>query len=207
VPETDDSQLRQLEDKNVALYSILAEAWVNTRMERDKTLVTLSAGGIGVIIAIITTVGTKTYWLLWLFILAFLCFGVCIAACIHIYQQNSKLIEAEMEDNVPKRPKLKPFDKISVGSFYAGAILLCLICWYTAWVGLQEKEVEKMAKTYETTILPRDRTSEKSLDGIGVLKPEIRPTPSPGQSQDQGQSGGSQGPGQSGQGDSSGGKK
>ena len=48
-------KLRELEGKNIAFYSTLLSAWIQTKMERDKTLVTLSAAAIGLLVTILTT--------------------------------------------------------------------------------------------------------------------------------------------------------
>ncbi|MDA8663964.1 hypothetical protein N9L66_03280 [Porticoccaceae bacterium] len=61
MPETDEERearvLRELEGKNVAYYSTMLSAWIETKMERDKTLVTLSAAGIGLLVTILTVIG------------------------------------------------------------------------------------------------------------------------------------------------------
>jgi len=48
-------ELRELEGKNIAYYQSLVSAWADTNMEVDKSLLTLSTAGIGVLVTIITT--------------------------------------------------------------------------------------------------------------------------------------------------------
>jgi hypothetical protein len=63
VPETEEErtqrELRELEGKNIAHYSTLLSAWIQTKMERDKTLVTLSSAAIGFLVAILTAAGIE----------------------------------------------------------------------------------------------------------------------------------------------------
>lgn len=47
------------QQKDVAYYSALVSAWIQTKMERDKTLASLSAGGIGLLVTILSTVGVQ----------------------------------------------------------------------------------------------------------------------------------------------------
>jgi tRNA A37 threonylcarbamoyltransferase TsaD len=42
--------------KKLAFYTAAVEAWVATRMEKDKTLLALAAGGIGLLATLLTAV-------------------------------------------------------------------------------------------------------------------------------------------------------
>jgi hypothetical protein len=60
-PESEEEErsrkLDELKGKNVAHYSVLLAAYIQTKMEHDKTLVTLSAAGIGLLLTIISLTG------------------------------------------------------------------------------------------------------------------------------------------------------
>ena len=43
--------------KEVAYYTALVDAWINTKMERDKSLLSLATAGIGLLVTLLTTVG------------------------------------------------------------------------------------------------------------------------------------------------------
>lgn len=70
IKDAEKRALRELEGKNIAHYSILLSTWIETKMERDKTLVTLSAAAIGLLVTILTTVGVKSLWEIPLFAFA-----------------------------------------------------------------------------------------------------------------------------------------
>ena len=72
--ESEKRVLRELEGKNIAHYSVLLGAWIQTKMERDKTLVTLSAAAIGLLVTIFTTVGVKSIWEIPIFAVAVISF-------------------------------------------------------------------------------------------------------------------------------------
>jgi hypothetical protein len=71
MPESDDERekrlLRELKAKNVAHYSVMLDAWIQTRMALDKSLITLSAGGVGVLVTLLTTVGVARPWQIYLY--------------------------------------------------------------------------------------------------------------------------------------------
>ena len=53
--------------KAVAFYSAAVQAWVTTRMEKDRALLNLAAGGIGLLVTLLTTVGPSSrseFWLI-----------------------------------------------------------------------------------------------------------------------------------------------
>ena len=43
--------------KEIALYSAVVQAWAGTRMEKDRSILNLSAAGIGLLVTLLTTVG------------------------------------------------------------------------------------------------------------------------------------------------------
>ena len=61
--EKEKRMLRELEGKNIAHYSTLLAAWIQTKMEIDKTLVTLSTAAIALLVTILTAVGTSNFYL------------------------------------------------------------------------------------------------------------------------------------------------
>lgn len=58
-PEEIDDQ------KRVEYYAASVNAWFNTSLEHDKSLFTLSAGGIGLLITLLTTVELSPLRRLW----------------------------------------------------------------------------------------------------------------------------------------------
>ena len=176
MPETDEERearvLRELEGKNVAYYSTMLSAWIETKMERDKTLVTLSAAGIGLLVTILTALDVESKWMLLLFFISFIGFGFCIWMALQIYQLNSIRIENELNEQHADL-KLKKYDKKTIWSFLLGVVAMCLIGLLSAYVKLEEKAMTEKNKTTSNT-----QTEKRSLDGISNLKP-TRPKPQP----------------------------
>lgn len=126
--EAEKRRLRELEGKNVQHYSVLLAAWIETRMERDRTLVALSAAAIGLLVTILTAVGLPRLWMGLLYAGAFAGFLLTIGAGIRIYQLNSDMLANELRGSEApnyKQIDLKPYDRLSVVSFFFG--VLCAI--------------------------------------------------------------------------------
>lgn len=120
--EREKRLLKELEGKNIAHYSILLGAWIQTRMQRDKTLVTLSSAGVGLLVTLLTTVEISEQWIIYLFGGAFSGFGLTIWSSLQIYQRNSKHIEDSIRGSSKDDSRLEKYDKLSIRAFYVGAI-------------------------------------------------------------------------------------
>lgn len=209
MPEsTEDAEkraLRELEGKNIAHYSVLLSAWIETKMERDKTLVTLSAAAIGLLVTILTTVGVKHFWEILLFAVAAVSFLVTIWSSLIIYQLNSRHLEDAIRGSSERDPRLEKYDKRSIRAFIIGAIAALLIGISSASYQLTNTEVSKMADQEKSssnsgkpttlkeivksvngvTNLNPSSTVKKSLDGITNLNPQATQQTTQPQSQTQ----------------------
>lgn len=203
MPESDEGRekrlLRELEGKNVAHFSILLGWWIQSRMEFDKTLLTLSSVGIGLLITILITLGAQSSidsLLLILFIGAFLGFVTCIGSTLTTYRLNSQYIEGELKtkDSAEVTLKLKNFDKLNLGSFILGIVFFFAIGVVATLETFEKKGDTNMANEKETTQLPTGDTFKKSLEGLSNLRPEQPPAaPPPEPSQQQNSSSGTSG--------------
>jgi len=192
--------LRELEGKNIAHYSVLLSAWIQTKMERDKTLVTLSAGAIGLLVTILTAVGVNSVWEIPFFIISITAFLITIWSSLVIYQLNSQHLEEAIKGSSEKDPRLEKYDKRSIRAFIIGAVSALVIGILSASFQLAKPEEKIMANkdnksqniTGKTTLkesvngvtnLNPNATVKKSLDGITDLNPQA--TQQPVQPQDQ----------------------
>ena len=109
-------------EKEVAYYSALVSAWIEARMELDKSLVMLSAGGIGLLVTILSTVGVNPKWMLWLYAGAFVSFLISIVSCLMIFTRNPKVIEGVLENKNVQNYRLARLDTIALASFLSGIL-------------------------------------------------------------------------------------
>ena len=170
MPETPEQEekrkLSELEGKNIAHYSVLLSAWINAKMESDKSLMTLSSAGIGLLITILSTVGIKNHLDIYLFGGAFVGFLIAIFSLLKIYGLNSTYIENNIRGKSSDHLGLKQHDKITRWGFSVGFIFSILIGISSAVGSISQLEERKMAENNNTS------TSKKSLDGLSELAPE-----------------------------------
>lgn len=207
MPESKEEQekrvLRELEGKNIAHYSVLLGAWIQTKMERDKTLVTLSAGAIGLLVTILTTVGVKSIWEIPFFAIAVISFLITIWSSLVIYQLNSKHLEDAIRGSSERDPRLEKYDKHSITAFIIGSVTALLIGILSASFQLIKTEEEFMTNKDKSsqstskpttlkksvngvTLLNPNAKINRSLDGITNLNPQVIQQPTPSQDQTQG---------------------
>jgi hypothetical protein len=173
------------EEKN-AFYAAALEAWFLSRLEHDKSLLTLSAGGIGLLITLVSTVGINSTESLILFILALLAFVFCLAAVLWIFKRNSTHIEDAVKRGVAKDEWLTVLDNAAILSFLAGVVFSGIIGISSAVSSLKSKETTMANDRKVTTtgtiyvgdsvnglmdMRPGQSSSGRSLNGIANLAP------------------------------------
>jgi hypothetical protein len=82
-------------EREVAFYSAVVTAWVETRMERDRSVFTLAAAGIGLLVTVLTTVGVPARWLLGLYAAAGAFFLATCVLCLWIFDANATHLRAD----------------------------------------------------------------------------------------------------------------
>jgi len=164
------------DEKEVAYYSALVNAWINTKMERDKTLLILSSGGIGILVTLLSTLGAVNCLGIVFYVLAFISFLITMIILVTIFDKNSKHIEEAIKGKKDSDPKLDLLDKISLWSFILGALFSIVVGINSAVYIQNKKGVEEMAKSNPIQSV-KGKEITKSLSGIGGLSPE-KPTDS-----------------------------
>jgi len=158
------------QQKGIQFYSAAVQAWINTSLELDKSLLALSGGGIGLLVTLLSTVGVSKDWLVGLYVAAMLALLCCIAAVLKVFLKNKPHIERVLKDEHGRDPVLDRWDSFARWSFAGGAVLTTIIGISTAWLSFSTKEAQVANER-----LTREGTVDfgKSLSGIGSLKPNI----------------------------------
>lgn len=118
--------------KEVEFYSASVNAWINTKFEHDKSLLTLSAGAIGLLITLISAIGVKSIELLIIYIIALLCFLICLVALLFTFKRNATHLEDVIQHNSSDDRLLTILDRVTVSSFLLGVLLSSIIGISTA---------------------------------------------------------------------------
>ena len=120
------------EGKEIEFYAAKVNAWFNTKLEYDKSLLVLSAGAIGLLITLLTTSGVRTITLLFLFGVAIVSFVVCLGSVLAIFLRNAKHLESLIAGKTGNDSLLEILDSISIVSFILGVVLAAIIGMATA---------------------------------------------------------------------------
>jgi hypothetical protein len=122
----EQEEVRQ--QKDIEFYSASIQGWLNTKIEHDKSILTLSAGGIGLLITLLTTIGIKSAEYLVLYVSAIICFVITIGVVLAIFKRNSTYIEKViLNEGHHTDTTLNRLDIMALGSFGFGVFLTALI--------------------------------------------------------------------------------
>lgn len=120
--------------KDVEFYSAGATAWFNSALEHDRSLLTLSAGGIGVLVAILTNKsGAITHAMFVLNVAALFFFLIAIWATLSIFRLNKRYLERVLAGDDAPDPMLPVADFMAICSFGIGAFFTASLGICTAW--------------------------------------------------------------------------
>jgi uncharacterized membrane protein YiaA len=156
------------EAKDKVFYSALISAWINTRVERDKQLLGLSATAIGLLVTLLRTVGVLNLLQLWFYGVALFTFLVSIFSIMCILSKNAEHIENLLDHSEAESKTLISLDKIALISFVTGMILIVIIGIHSAFINLTEK-----GTSMSSNISRKDpHVVERSLNGFGKLRPQ-----------------------------------
>lgn len=170
---TDTKSQEELE-----FYSASVNAWYGTALEHDKSLLTLSAGGIGLLITLLTMDELKSCLSLVLYSVAILCFVVCLISVLKIFNGNREhIIKLFQGDDNLHDPKLEMLDKIAFWSFIFGVIFSVIVGVTTAYQQFSKKDTTMTDNKSKTTrAIAQDsfngvQNLQKSFTGVQQLKP------------------------------------
>lgn len=169
--------------KRVAFYNNLVNAWIQTRMEVDKTLIVISSAGIGFLITLLAKKGVDCITELVVYMIAFFAFFITIALCIFIFHRNSSYIQ-----NLLNAPDTKANDALLDVLDWAAKLIFALAMIFTLVIGVStgvdqyyrnknRKGGQEMAKDSEIqesntpngSQKAKPETIKKSLSGLGGL--------------------------------------
>lgn len=157
--------------KEVEFYSANLNAWFKTRFERDKSLLTLSAGAIGLLITLISTVGVRSIETLILYILALACFVVCLGVLLWIFKRNATHLEEVVRETQINDPLLDTLDRTAITSFMFGVV-------FSSIIGISiaiHSYIEKAPEMTDKIKVPNPTITQDSFNGITSMRPAAGP--------------------------------
>ena len=176
-----------IQQKNIEMYSASVAAWFNSSLEYDKSLLTLSTAGVGLLITLLTTAKEISTLSLTLYTSALCSFLVCIFCVLSILSRNKNRIEKHISDpNCKSDPLLRKLDYLAFCAFALGALFSVSI-GITSATSLPPTEKKDMGNKTPPNSVPG--IGMDSFDNMANLKPQVAqkpaaPAPAPKNSQD-----------------------
>lgn len=130
------------EQKQVEFYAASVNAAYNSALELDKSIFTISAGGIGLLMTLIYTLGVSSVAVLVIYVFALLSFASCIILILFILKKNIPSALNLAAGNNPN-PILKTLD-MAVSILFGIGILLSVILSFSIAVDSYVDKKEKL---------------------------------------------------------------
>ena len=129
--------------KDDLYYQAMVTGWITTKFERDKSILTLAAGGIGAVVTLMTTVGPTSMLTLFFYVAAIIAFVVSLVTIVIIFDKNGDHFVAIVNGKDEPDAKLQAFDKVAFWSFAIGAISLAFVGVIVGYHKLSQPEAAK----------------------------------------------------------------
>lgn len=197
------------EAKDRAFYSAMISAWLNTKLERDKQLLTLSTSAIGLLVTLLRTVGVSNFSQILLFGAALIAFLFTVISVIWILGKNANHIEQMLNGSETESRHLAFLDRVATISFIMGMVMVVIIGMYSAKISLIEKGTNMNQDNIVNTHRESVKTNNDSWNGVHKLRPqppkavETNSTTTPPNASNPSASSGGSGPGNTGKPDGS----
>lgn len=142
-----------LKQKQVSFYSHKVSAFLSTRMELDKSLLTLSVAGLGFLLGFMKLESNNNYIYFGVFLIAAIAFFFCILSVITIFQENSRhIIEITNSDSKTSQKRLKYLDNVAKNCFLIGVFLSASLVFTSQYNHINEKVNNKPKATSEKLV-------------------------------------------------------
>jgi hypothetical protein len=126
-PQLDEAEAHaEYRQKTVAHYSAAVTGWFATRLELDKSLLTLSSGGVGLLVTVLRPAMHSCAAQV-IYALALIAFIVCDMIVLVIFKRNSTHLEAVVHSSEASDFVLAFLDTAAIVTFICGVVLSAII--------------------------------------------------------------------------------
>lgn len=160
------------EAKDRLFYSAMINAWLQTKIERDKQLLTLSSSAIGLLVTLLRTVGVSSWLQIAFFSAALFAFLVTVISILIILGKNATRIQETLNGSETRNRALAFLDEVATISFIMGMIMVVIIGIYSATTSLSEKGTNMNKDNIGNTPRHSVRTNKDSWNDVHKLRPQ-----------------------------------
>ncbi|MGD0584568.1 MAG: hypothetical protein ABSA86_02180 [Oryzomonas sp.] len=173
-------ELTEKEKKKIRYETYCAsftDAWVNTNIEKDKSLLTISSGAIALLVTLLTSFKVSSKYILYYYFAALFYFMVTIILIIIVLGKNADFVELLLDDRengkngIWLKNLLHNLDRTIIYCFFAGILTTIIIA---AQVGINKlnEETKTMSDKKDLPVKDQAIKPPRSLEkGGGTIKP------------------------------------
>jgi hypothetical protein len=161
------TEQEKAEKKEIEFYASATTAWFDTKLERDKSLLALSAGGIGLLITLLSAIGIHSTESLILYATALLSFICSLGAVLWIFKRNAAHLEDINRGKEGGDLLLDLLDNAAIFCFFLGVVLSSIMGVSSALHSFQTQEIQMASG---------DKGRQMANDSFSGIK-NMAPTP------------------------------
>lgn len=111
------------EEENREFRGQLRQAWFESSLERDRSILMLSSGAIGILFVIVDKYPIHSALVLVLFLGALLAFIISVVAAVWIFKENCSIVSSQIKGKNSTSKLAGALDMLLVGGFSLGLVL------------------------------------------------------------------------------------
>ena len=168
-----EREMREYEGKNIQHYAVNLAAWFNTKLEKDKSIITISSAAVGLLVTIITAKGVQSLCQVTFYLFSFIGFLTAIITSIQTLDQNAEQVRRDITNEGNINTQLRRNDIIVSMAFYAGII-------FTTLVGISYGVNQYIKETGEKAVVDNKINQPSKVETIKegfTRSDELKPVP------------------------------
>lgn len=175
----ENSEMAQ--QKEIQYYAALVNAWIVSKMEIDRLLVTLSSGGLVVLVTLLS-LANLSHWncgtivIFSLLLIAGVTFIITIISCILIYSSNADYIEKCVHGKAGEKDNrsLSNYDCLARATFFIGVTFMSVaaVFIFLEKPKMERSQVMSMDNKCQGSCEADGGILQESFTGLNKLSPE-----------------------------------
>ena len=109
-------------EKEIVFYQAIVNAWIGTNMERDKLILTISSGGIGLLVTLMSISKSQNCIISSLYLFSSISFIATIFVVLKVFHRNADYLKRLLNGNEEDDKWLILLDKVEIVLFTLGII-------------------------------------------------------------------------------------
>lgn len=155
-------------NKEAETHSGFVNGWLNTKLEKDKSILTLSTAGIGVLVTFFNSIDPDNLLILFNYIFALLFFIISLMTAIYIFGENAKYLQKIIHKKPAK--SIACLDYLLSISFILGLFLTISLSFQLIYDNKNNSNI----KDLETKYIQLLESKIKKLERSSVMEENIK---------------------------------